>query len=250
MGNNILHSLLTVASYNIARQNNSLALFEVSNIVTTKSEEKHLSIVLLGKDYSRGIMESINYDFYHIKGLLECIFNLLGIEQTRYKIEPIANHKDELHPGKAADLIVQGKTIGSFGVIHPNKLKEYDFGKNAVVVLEIKLDDLLNMKVGAIKAKPISRFPTVNRDLALIVDKKVLAKDLLTLIKKVGKGLVKNAEVVDIYEGEGVEVNKKSIAISVYYGSDDHTLLEKEVSDVEERIKFELAKTFGAALRG
>lgn len=247
---NILHSLLTSASYNVARQNKDLALFEVSNINTVNLTEKHLAIVLVGSSLNQGYMKQESYDFFHMKGIFEGICELLGIEPSRYRLERIKEHKDELHPGKAVDVIINNKKVGSFGEIHPNKLKEYDFGKTSVVVLELVLDAFLDMRVAPIKSKPISKFPLVKRDLALVVDKKVLAKDLIKTIKQVGKGLVKNAEIFDVYEGEGIEKDKKSIAISVSYGSDDHTLLEKEVGDVEEKIKFELTKVYGAALRG
>lgn len=247
---NILHSLLTSASYNVSRQNKDLSLFELSNIDTLNRHEKHLAIVLVGSELSQGHMKPTVYDFYHIKGLFEGICELLGVEPSRYRLERISAHKDELHPGKAVDVIINNKVIGSFGEIHPNKLKEYDFGKTSVVVLEICLDYLFDLKVGGTKSKPISKFPTVNRDLALLVDKKVLAKDLIKTIKQVGKGIVKNAEIFDVYEGTGIDPFKKSIAISVCYGSDDHTLLEKEVGDVEEKIKFELTKVYGAVLRG
>ena len=114
----------------------------------------------------------------------------------------------------------------------------------------MRLDEVFDLKVGLIKAKPYSKFPVVVRDLALVVDKEISAKDIIKTIKTTGKGLVKEAEIFDVFEGEAVGENKKSIAVSVTYGSDDHTLSEKEVNDMEEKIKFELSKTYRAALRG
>lgn len=248
--NNILYSLLMSASYNIARQNKDLALFEVSNIDTIKNHEKHLAIVLCGNDNRQNLLKSEPYTFFHMKGLFEGICSLLGIEPSRYRLERIKEHKDELHPGKAVDVIINNKVVGSFGVLHPNMIKDFGFGKTEVVVLELVLDQLIDMKVGALKSKLISKFPIVTRDLALVVDKEILAKDLIKTIKQVGKSIVKNAEIFDVYEGVGIEDNKKSIAITISYGSDDHTLTEKEVNDVEERIKFELTKVYKAALRG
>ena len=248
--NNVLYSLLMSASYNVARQNKDLALFEVSNIDAVNSHEKHLAIVLVGNENKQNLLKTEPYTFFHMKGLFEGICALLGVEPTRYRLERIKEHKDELHPGKAVDVIVNNKIIGSFGVLHPNKVKEYGFGKTEVVVFELVLDQLIDMKVGQIKSKPITKFPIVTRDLALVVDKDVLARDLIKTIKQVGKGIVKNADIFDVYEGVGIEENKKSVAIKISYGSDDHTLTEKEVNDVEERIKFELTKVYKAALRG
>ena len=246
----ILHSLLKVATYNVARQNKNLALFETGHMMSKASRSAHLAIVLVGKEERHGLVETIPYDFYHMKGLVEGIFSLLGVEASRYKIERNNKHLDELHPGKSAEIIFQNQVIGRFGELHPNKIAEYDLGKSSAVALEMNLDLLLNAKVSTTKMTPISRFPTVSRDLALIVGKDVAAKDLIKAIKMTGRGLVSEAQIFDVYEGEHIEEGKKSVAISVTYGSEDHTLSDKEITEMENRIKFELSKSFHAELRG
>jgi phenylalanyl-tRNA synthetase beta chain len=175
---------------------------------------------------------------------------MLGVETSRYRFEKNKEHLDELHPGKSAEIIFQNQVIGRFGELHPNQIAAYDLGKTSAVVLEMNLDLVLNAKIGVTKMAPISRFPSVTRDLALVVDKAVLARELIKAIKVTGKGLVSEAQVFDVYEGEHVQEGKKSIAISVTYSSDDHTLLDKEIVEVENRIKFELTKQFHAELRG
>ena len=246
----ILHSLLKVATYNIARQNKNLALFETAHMMSKQSQEVHLAIVLVGKQETHGGMAGVAYDFYHMKGYVEGIFEMLGIESSRYRFERNKEHVDELHPGKSAEIIFQNQVIGRFGELHPNKIAEYDLGKNSAVVLEMNLNSLLSAKVSITKMSPISRFPSVSRDLALVVDKDVAAKDLIRCIKMTGRGLVSEAQVFDVYEGEHIEEGKKSIAISVTYSSDEHTLSEKEIIDMENRIKFELTKQYHAELRG
>ena len=246
----ILHSLLKVATYNVARQNKNLALFETAHMISKSSRSTHLSIVLVGKEEQRSQMATIPYDFYHMKGLVEGIMAMLGVETSRYRFEKNKEHLDELHPGKSAEIIFQNQVIGRFGELHPNQIATYDLGKTSAVVLEMNLDLLLNAKIGVTKMAPISRFPSVTRDLALVVDKAVLARELIKAIKVTGKGLVSEAQVFDVYEGEHVQEGKKSIAISVTYSSDDHTLLDKEIVEVENRIKFELTKQFHAELRG
>ena len=245
----VLHSLLKVATYNIARQAKSLALFETSHVQSKESRSDHLAIVLVGLDYSRGALEKRQYDFYHMKGLVDGIFELLGIEPSRYKLERLSDHLDELHPGKSAELYFQNKLIGVFGELHPNKIDEYDLGKNSVVVLEMKLDEISSSKVSQIKMKPIPRFPYMSRDLAFVVNKDISVKDIIKTIRMTGKGIVTNAEVFDVYEGERIGENKKSIAISITYQKEDMTLTEKEVNDVEDKIKFELLKVYHAELR-
>ena len=246
----ILHSLLKVATYNVARQNKNLALFETAHMMSKSSRSTHLAIVLVGKQELRGQMSALPYDFYHMKGLVESIMAMLGVEASRYRFERNKEHLEELHPGKSAEIIFQNKVIGRFGELHPNQVGAYDLGKNSVVVLEMDLDALLSAKVTVTKMSPISRFPSVSRDLAFVVGKEVESRDLIKTIKVTGRGLVSEAQVFDIYEGEHIEEGKKSIAISVTYSSDERTLSDKEIIDMENRIKFELTKQFKAELRG
>ena len=246
----ILHSLLKVATYNVARQNKNLALFETAHMISKSSKSNHLAIVLVGKEERRGNMEELPYDFYHMKGLVEGIMEMLGIEASRYKFERNKEHLEELHPGKSAEIIFQNQVIGRFGELHPNQIANYDLGKTSAVVLEMNLDPILSAKVSITKMSPISRFPSVSRDLAFVIDKDVLSRDLIKTIKVTGKGLVSDASVFDVYEGEHVDEGKKSVAISVTYSSDDHTLTDKEIIEMENRIKFELTKQHHAELRG
>ena len=246
----ILHSLLKVATFNVARQNKNLALFETSKVQSKTSISEHLSIVLVGNDNRRGEMDKIPYDFYHMKGLIEDVMQALGIDSSRIKIEKLTSHLDELHPGKSAEIYFQNKLVGVFGELHPNKIDEYDLGKTSCVVLEMDLSTLLNAKVSIEKMSPIGRFPTVTRDLAFVVSKDVMARDIIRTVKTSGRGLVSDAVIFDIYAGKGIEEGKKSVAISITYKGDEHTLSDKEVSDMEDKIKFELTKSFHAELRG
>lgn len=246
----VLHSLLKVCTFNVARQNKDLALFETSQVQSKKTLCHHLAICLLGNELRRGTLEKTPFDFYHMKGLIEGLMTLLGIDGSRYKIEKLDSHLDELHPGKSAKLLFQGQIVGIFGELHPQKVDEYDLGKNNVVVLELNLDLLLNAKVNNIKMMQLSKFPSIERDLAFIVDKGVLAKDIVHTIKMAGKGLVKDVQLFDVYSGKGIDENQKSMAFKITYRSDDHTLSDKEIVDVQDDIKFEITKSFKAILRG
>ena len=246
----ILNSLLKTASYNVARQNKDLALFEVSDMISKSSKSKHLAVLLLGKERTRNLLENRDYNFFHMKGIVEEIFALLGIEKSRYKIEKSRLNGTELHPGKSADIIFQGQMVGRFGELYPTQYQDYDLGKTNAVVLEMNLDLLLASKVSLVKNENFSKFPSVTRDLALVVKKDVTAADLIRTIKMVGKGLVSEAEVFDVYEGINIGFNKKSLAISITFSSKDHTLLDKEVTDLLDKIKFELNHVHNAELRG
>ena len=95
---------------------------------------------------------------------------------------------------------------------------------------------------------PISRFPTVSRDLALIVDKSVTAGEIIKQIKVSGKGLVKDANIFDVYEGQNIIGHRKSVAVNILIGKDG-TLTDKEITDLLDKIKYELAKNLKAELR-
>jgi len=245
----ILHSLLKVASFNVARQARDFSLFETSQMQSKESRTNHLAIVLLGKAYARGMMECLSYDFYHMKGLVEGIFTTLGIEASRYKFERYVSDKNELHPGKSAIVSFQGKTIGVFGELHPDMISEYDLGKTSCIVLEMDLAALLEAKVATLKMNPISKFPFVSRDLAFVVNNDVEAKDIIRTIRVSGKGIVKDVNIFDVYQGEHIAADKKSVAVSIIYCKEDGTLTDNEVSDAEYKIKFELTKAFHAELR-
>lgn len=244
----ILYSLLESASYNFNRQNKDLSLFETSNMMSKSSRSEHLAIVLLGEKYNQELMNKTKYDFYHMKGIVEGLFALLGIEQSRFKFERYSLDKEELHPGKSAKILFQNQVIGVFGELHPNAYKQFGFAKTNCVVLELNLEPLLNAKVSLAKMSPISRFPTVSRDLALIVDKSVSAGDIIRQIKLSGKGLVKDANIFDVYEGQNILNNRKSVAVNIVIGKDG-TLTDKEIVDLLDKVKFDLAKTLNAELR-
>ena len=245
----ILGSLLKVATYNVARQNKNLALFETSNMISKSSRSEHLAIVLVGQALNQGLLNKENYSFFHMKGLLEGLFASLGIEASRYRLDRFVDQGHELHPGKAANIIFQNKVIGVMGELHPNQIEKYDLGKNNAVVLEMNLESLLDAKVSETKMSPISRFPSVSRDLAFVVDANVASGDIIKAVKKVGGAFVVNCEVFDIYQGANIMEGKKSMAITVTYRKDDGTLTDKEIGDAEEKIKFELSRNFKAEIR-
>ena len=247
----ILHSLLESVSYNVARQAKNIPLFETSEMISKKSHSTHLAIALCGSMSRQGLLKEEPYDFYHMKGLVEGIFGLFGIENSRYRIDVSKLQGELLHPGKSADIMFQNQLIGRFGELHPRAYQRYDLGKNPTVVLEMNISPLLDAKVSQIKMAEISKYPSVSRDLALLVDQNLNAGEIIKMIKMSGKGIVTNAEVFDVYYGAPVSLlGKKSLAVRITYASKDHTLQEKEITLVEDQIKFDLAKNFKAELRG
>ena len=244
----ILYSLLESASYNTSRQNKDLSLFETSNMVSKSSRSEHLAIVLVGNKLNQAYMNKTPYDFYSMKGIVEGIFELLGVEQSRYRFDRYLDEKEELHPGRSAKIIFQNQVIGVFGELHPSQYSKLGLGKTNAVVLEMNLESLLNAKVSISKMSPISKFPTVSRDLALVVDKSVAASEIIKVIKVSGKGIVKEANIFDVYTGIPLLESKKSVAVNITLGKDE-TLTEKDINEAMDKIKYELSKSLKAELR-
>ena len=192
-------------------------------------------------DYYQGL-ESKKVDFYVIKGITEEILDYLGYA-GRYSF--VVNDKipGDLHPGKSAIISVNNDAVGIIGRVNPQICND------EVYVMEINLDKLLDKKVGKMKYKELSKFPYVKKDLAVIVDKDVLAQDLQKVIKSSGGHLLQDSKVFDIYMGKGIAEGKKSIAFTIELGSNDKTLTDDEIVSTMNKIVEGLEKKFGAELR-
>ena len=148
----------------------------------------------------------------------------------------------ELHPGQSSLISVNNDVIGIIGKVHPQKIKEN------IYVFEINLEKLLAKKVGKMKYKELSKYPSVKKDLAVIINKNVTAQEIATLIKKSAGSLLLNTEVFDVYTGKGIEENKKSLAYSLEFGTNDRTLTDEEINNIIDKIIANLEKN-GAEIR-
>ncbi len=244
----VIPSLLQAIQYNQSRNIKDVALFETSNTMDNDGQIKLLSIACTGTYYTSSWQQTTKeYDFYVVKGWIEKIFDQLGIESTRYKLVRIEGDQKSYHPGRTALIKIQNKVVGVIGQIHPAMEKKYDV-KN-VYVAELNLDELLALPTGKVAYKEIAVYPTVSRDIALVCNKEVLADQLINVIKREGKKLLKEAKIFDVYEGEHVDEGKKSIAISLVFQDVNKTLSEAEVNKALNRILAGLEKDCGAILR-
>ncbi len=244
---NTLWSLLNVATYNVAHQEKNLALFEVSDVDSVGKEGTQLSIVLVGNDKVRGSLEEKPYSFYHAKGLVDAILALLGIKENRYKYVRLVSDKEEFHPGRSASLYIGRDLVAVLGELHPNALKELGLGKVAVAAT-INLDYLLNVKTSMDKASVPPKFPSVSRDLALVLNKKVSYEEIKNEIKKTDK-LVENVEAFDVYQGDKIDMGKKSLAITISMRDKEKTLTDAEVNVVINKVISVLKMKFLAEVR-
>ena len=148
-----------------------------------------------------------------------------------------------MHPGQSAYINVNGTNVGIIGKLHPNVTKE------DVYVLEINLDELFKKKVGKMKYKEISKFPSVKKDVAFVVDKALTSKDIEKVIKNAGGSLLTEIEVFDVYTGITIGINKKSIAYSLTFSDNKKTLTDEEVNNLMQKVMDNVCKKFGAEVR-
>jgi len=245
---NLLPSVLLTLSYNKNHGNDNVAIFEVSDLFGVNTNKHiHLAIVLSGNDLRRHAMKGEEYNFYHMKGIVEELLGLYGIDGKRAQYERA--NVNEFHPGKSAVVKIDGKVAAIFGDLHPVTAKELGFGKDNVIALEMDLGLVFGTKVSPKKMAPISKYPTVKRDFAFILEKKVTSKEVIAEIRKVNKDLIRDVEVFDVYEGEHIAEGHYSLALTVTIGSFEKTLNDNELGAVEASIKQAIAVKFGAELR-
>lgn len=241
----VLSSLLKIYEYNKARNEKDVAIFEIGKGFYKKEEygENNKLAVLMSGKYYLGLDNKKNVDFYVIKGVAEEVLDYLGYN-GRYSFVMPKQIPNQMHPGQTAEISVNNDVVGMVGKLHPAVEKE------DVYVLEINLDKLLAKKTGKMKFKEISKYPTINKDLAILVDKSISSEEIAKLIKKTAGSLLTNIEVFDVYEGKNIAENKRSIAYSLSFGKQDRTLTDEEVNDIMNKVIASLQNKIGAELRG
>ena len=241
----VIPSLVKTYEYNKAHYNKDVSIFEIGKGFFKKGEEygenTKLCALMTGS-YLDALGKEQEVDFYVIKGIAEEILDYLGYGGRYSFVKPKQEIK-EFHPYQTAEISVNADTCGIVGKLHPNEVKE------DVYVLEINLDKLLAKKTGKMTFKEISKFPVVNKDLAVVVDKEVTAAELENEIKRAGGKLFLGSKVFDVYEGARLGNGKKSIAVSLSFGANDRTLTDDEVNEVLNKIIERLEKSLKAELR-
>ncbi|HBM8038605.1 TPA: phenylalanine--tRNA ligase subunit beta [Staphylococcus aureus] len=244
----LLPHLIEAASYNVARKNKDVKLFEIGNVFFANGEGElpdqveYLSGILTG-DYVvnqwQGKKETV--DFYLAKGVVDRVSEKLNLEFS-YRRADI----DGLHPGRTAEILLENKVVGFIGELHPTLAADNDLKR--AYVFELNFDALMAVSVGYINYQPIPRFPGMSRDIALEVDQNIPAADLLSTIHAHGGNILKDTLVFDVYQGEHLEKGKKSIAIRLNYLDTEETLTDERVSKVQAEIEAALIEQ-GAVIR-
>lgn len=236
----LIPSLLNVYDYNKKRKVKDVFIYEIAKTYDKNyTEESKISGLLCGNYMSNGWSLNTKVDFYIVKGIVENILDYMGFK-NRYSFQ-ISDCSD-LHPGISADIMLDRNKIGIIGRVHPKLLKD------EVYVFELSLQALMN-KIKPIKYKEAPKYPTIEKDLAFIIDKNITSGEVLEVIKRAGGRLLSNIKVFDVYTGDNIDSDKKSIAYSLTFMDSNRTLEEKEVMELFNRIIEKVTSEFNCELR-
>jgi phenylalanyl-tRNA synthetase beta chain len=250
----LLASVLEVAEKNAKAE--TIAMFEVGSIFEPvkndlPKEPRKLAIVMMGARIAStwDVKESPTFDFYDMKGRIELL--LAGLRFTDIVYAEAAPSTSlgayQLHPGKSAEVKVNGQVVGIFGELHPLAKEKYEFGDAPIIVAEFDLEKLreLNPAYGIV---PVPEFPPMYEDIAIILDESVAASTVEALISQTGGKTVTDVRLFDVYRDEKIGIGKKSLAYSLTYQA-AKTMTDAEAAAIRNKIVKRLENTIGAKLR-
>lgn len=247
--------LLKSLIYNINRQQSRVRLFETGLCFTQPpnhgdlvfddiAQVKKLAGVACGSRQAESwANDSEAIDFYDIKGDIESLIALTGAAE-QFEFVP-ASHP-ALHPGQSAEIRRDGETVGYLGLLDPKLQQGLDI-RYPIYLFELEVSALITKKVAS--SQPLSRFPEVRRDIALIVDRNVTAQAVTDCIKNYTNDTLKNLKLFDVYQGKGIDPNRKSIALGLTFQHASRTLTDDEINNSMAEIVASLEATLGADLR-
>lgn len=239
-------NMISAWQFNVNRSADCIRLFETGHIFLkegdTVIEKNMLAGVAGGQVRPTSWSEPTRaVDFFDVKGDLEALLKLIG---KNVQFRP-AQHPS-LHPGQSAEICIENKVIGYVGALHPQKVQELDLAA-APYLFELELDALMHAALPSYCL--ISKFPAVSRDLAIVVDEAVQASDLMAKIEADAGNLLKQVKIFDIYRGQGIAVDCKSVALGLTFENLERTLQDEEITAVVERVVKGLEHAFNAKLR-
>lgn len=255
MRRTLMNHLLETLRDNL-RFTDRVAIFEVGQVYPPKQgeplpdEPRRLGIVMSGPRLARSWLAASAepMDFYDLKSVIETLLTHLGIAE--YTFEPTKH--PTFHPGRTAELRLSAtsdKPLAILGEVHPLVREAFELPDRPVCLAELDLEALLVQTQTVRPMQPISRFPPVAEDLAIVVAEEVPAQKVQEVIAKAGGELLTQVALFDVWRGGQVPAGKKSLAYALTYQGQDHTLGADEVNRVRERILQQLAEELGAELR-
>ena len=251
MRTTLLGGLLRAVQHNFNYGTRNLRLFEIGKCFVKRDDERpreveRLALVASGaRNEADWLAASAEVDFYDLKGALETVCQSLGL----HGIEAVpAENISYLHPGRTAIISVSGRDAGRIGQLHPTVDVRYKF-KQPVFVAELDFEMLLESDRIETRYHPLPKFPSVVRDLALLLDTGVQFASLKQAILGLNIEELVSVRLFDIYSGKGLPPGKHSMALSLCYCAVDRTLTDEEVKSAHDRVVTTLKRDFGAEIR-
>ena len=236
----LIPSLMNVYEYNKARGVKDISIYEIAKTYDVNYDEiTKVCGLMTGSYLTNSWKEDIKIDFFVVKGIVEDILGFMGYN-GRYSF--VRSECNDLHPGVQASIILDGKAIGIIGKVHPS------ITKKDIFVFELNLDSLYG-KTSKLKYKEAFKYPSISKDMAYVLDRNVLVDDVIKTIKKASSKILQDVEVFDVYEGENIDSNKKSVAFSLVFNGIDRTLTDEEVMADFNKIIDKVVSTYNAELR-
>ncbi len=237
---------------NLNRQENDVRIFETGKIYIPSSGQKlpketnKLAAAATGRKQPE-LWDREEFDFFDLKAVLEMALGALHAQES-VAFKP-ATEIEFLHPGKSAEIIIDGEVVGYAGEIHPGLMERLELTKR-VYVAEIDLDAAASLTAGKKgEFSPLPKFPSVRRDIALVVDQGVSSGSIINEIRSMGSGLIEDARIFDVFTGGTVQDGKKSVAVSLHLRASDKTLTEEEINRIQDKALKKLRLALGAELR-
>ncbi|MHB8172402.1 MAG: phenylalanine--tRNA ligase subunit beta [Thermincolia bacterium] len=247
----LLPGLLEVAARNFARRVKDIAIFELGNTFEPTAEGKlpveHLTLagMVLGQILQSWSGKPVAMDYFYLKGIIETLMATLGLTDVSYV--PVTDNPS-FHPGRTANVLVKGESVGIIGQLHPDVVENFDL-TGEVYSFQLAADKLVEKADLAKKYQSLPRFPGMERDMAFVVARDVAAAKIMEIIKSNGGDLLQDVTIFDVYQGQQIKEGYKSMAFSLKYQAPDRTLTDEEVNQVQVRIEAKLAQEVEAQLR-
>lgn len=249
MRQSLLSGIMDTVAYNVARNQKELRLYEQGRVFDTFNGEfdeyEHLAAVYAGTDDPTNWQHlDAKTDFYYAKGQVEAFFDQIGITD-KISYQPI--QVSGMHPTRTAGIYLESQLIGLVGQVNPmmtKKMKSLE-----VYGFEINLEPILDLEIPTTNAKPAPKFPSIKRDLSLLVNKKVTNNQLVAVIEENGGKYLQNVTVFDVYQGEKIAPNKKSVAYQLTFVNEEETLTDEVITNSVEKITNALAEKLEVVVR-
>ncbi|HEO4076436.1 TPA: phenylalanine--tRNA ligase subunit beta [Streptococcus agalactiae] len=249
---NVVSGMLDTIAYNVARKNSNLAVYEIGKVFeqTGNSKEDLPTEVETFTFALTGLVEEKDFqtkakpvDFFYAKGIVEALFIKLKLDVTFVAQKGLAS----MHPGRTATILLDGKEIGFVGQVHPQTAKQYDIPETYVA--EINLSTIESQMNQALIFEDITKYPSVSRDIALLLAESVSHHDIVSAIESSGVKRLTAIKLFDVYAGNNIAEGYKSMAYSLTFQNPNDNLTDEEVAKYMEKITKSLVEKVNAELR-